>query len=382
MPDTTRRNLIVGSTATAISSRLASAATPVASPIATTGALAHCGIKYDLGAELGRGEFTRPSSHERFYRDELTVIRDQLFCKFVDLYGSDVDQLVAGLDIAADLGFDVHLQTRLNFLSQPEMVDRLSVVAIEAERVRKEGIPVVLDVGCEYTLFADGMIEGDGFFEKMEAITSGNVDWEDVLGRMDGLLRELAATSRTHFGGPITYSDTPDTAVPWDKFDIIGIDHYLGAEKDAYIPTIDALAATGKPVWVKEFGSTPWRGASEIAGLSFDIVDYTLSPPEIVDGIVRDEQDQAQVILDTLGHIDRSQAARAYLYEFITVGSTRSEDHRYDYDLTGHGIVSTWGLEHEKPYETTGYWEPKVAFNEFAAWNKARRESLAATSKV
>ena len=377
MPATTRRNLIIGSAAAALSTRIASASTPVASPVATGRTPSTCGIKYDLGAELARGELTRPASHEQYYRDELTAIRDQLFCEFVDLYGSDVDQLVAGLNVAAELGFDIHLQTRLNFLPQPEMIDRLSAVAIEAERVRQDGIPIVLDVGCEYILFADGMIEGDDFFEKMDAITSGDLDWEATFRRMDGMLRALATTARTHFGGPITYSDTPDMDFVWDEFDIIGIDHYLsGLSSDAYIKTIDDLAATGKPVWVKEFGSTPWRGASDAGGMAWDIVDYDVTPPEIVDGIVRDEQEQARAIIGTLEYIDKSQAERSYLYEFITTGSTRSDDPRYDYDLTGYGIVSTWGSDHERPYETTGYWEPKVAFNDLAAWNRTRREQL------
>lgn len=374
MPAATRRGLIIGSAA-AFSTRLTSASTPVASPVATGGRLGTCGIKYDLGAELARGELTRPASHERYYRDELTAIRDQLFVEFVDLNGSDADQLVTGLNIAADLGFDIHLQTRLNFLPQSEMVDRLSAVAIEAERVRKEGTPIVLDVGCEYMIFADGLIEGDDFFEKMEAITSGELDWEAVIRRMDGMLRTLADTARAHFGGPITYSDTPDMDFAWDAFDIVGIDHYLsGLSGSAYIKAIDGLAATGKPVWVKEFGSTPWRGASDAGGMAWDIVDYGAMPPEIIDGIVRDEQEQARAIIETLEYIDQSQAERAYLYEFITTGSTRSDDPRYDYDLTGYGIVSTWGSDHERPYETTGYWEPKVAFNDLAAWNKARRE--------
>lgn len=374
MPATTRRNLIIGSAAAALSTRLTSASTPVASPVATGRPLSTCGIKYDLGAELARGELTRPASHEQYYRDELTAIRDQLFCAFVDLYGSDLDQLVAGLNIAADLGFDIHLQTRLNFLPQPEMVDRLTAVAIEAERVRQDGIPIVLDVGCEYMLFADGMIEGDDFFEKMDAITSGDLDWEAIIGRMDGMLRALATTARTHFGGSITYSDTPDMDFAWDAFDIIGIDHYLsGLSSAAYITTIDDLAATGKPVWVKEFGSTPWRGASDAGGMAWDIVDYDATPPEIVDGIVRDEHEQARAIIEPLDYIDQSQAERAYLYEFMSTGSTRRDDPRYDYDLTGYGIVSTWGSDHERPYETTGYWEPKAAFDDLAAWNKARR---------
>jgi hypothetical protein len=70
--------------------------------------------------------------------------------------------------------------------------------------------------------------------------------------------------------------------------------------------------------------------------------------------------------------IEQSQAERAYLYEFITVGSTRSDDPLYDYDLTGYGIVSTWGEDSDRPYETTGFWEPKVAFGKLAAWNAER----------
>jgi hypothetical protein len=287
-----------------------------------------------------------------------------------------VDQLVVGLDIAADLGFDIHLQTRLNFLPETEMVERLTAVAIEAERVRQEGIPIVLDVGCEYLLFADGLIEGNDFFEKMDAITSGNLDWDDIMGRFSAMLKALADTARANFGGLITYSDTPDMTDVWDPFDIIGIDHYMSSESRAtYVKTIDSLVAAGKPVWIKEFGSPPWRGASEAGGMAWDIVDYSLSPPEIVDGIVRDEEEQARVIRETLELIDQSQAQRAYLYEFITIGSTRSNDPRFDYDLTGYGIVSTWGLDHDQPYESTGFWEPKVAFDQLAAWNLARREA-------
>jgi hypothetical protein len=366
----------VGSAATALSSRITSASTPVASPVAADGALGTCGIKYDLGAELARGEFTRPATHEEYYRDELTAIRDQLHCELVDLYGSDVDQLTAGLDIAADLGFDIHLQTRLNFLPETDMTERLAAVAIEAERVRREGIPIVLDVGCEYLLFADGLIEGNDFFEKTEAITSGNLDWDDILQRFGALLHTLADTARANFGGLITYSDTPDMDFAWEPFDIIGIDHYLSSESRAtYVKTIDDLAATGKPVWVKEFGSTPGRGAPEGGGMAWDIIDYSVSPPQIVDGIVRDEEEQARVIIETLEHIDRSQAKRAYLYEFITTGSTRSNDPRFDYDLTGYGIVSTWGSDHDHSYDATGFWEPKVAFDQLAAWNLARREA-------
>lgn len=377
MTATTRRNLLIASATTALATRVAAASTPEASPQASpvaTAAGLPCGIKYDLGAELARNELTRPASHEAFYRNELTAIRDQLHVPSVNLYGSDPTQLTAGLAIAADLGFDVFLQTRLNFLPQIEMLDRLATVAIEAERLRADGLPVVLDVGCEYLLFADGLIEGNDFFEKMEVITSGDIDWEAVIQQFSTMLQALADTARTHFNGPLTYSDTPDMDFVWEPFDIISIDHYLSSEsRDTYVETIDTLAATGKPVWVAEFGSPPWQGAPEAGGMAWDIVDYTLDPPEIVEGVVRDEAEQAHAIIETLEYIGQSRAERAYLYEFITTGSTRSTDPRYDYDLTGYGIVSTWADDHDQPYETTGHWEPKDAFHRLATWNQTHR---------
>ena len=144
MPSTSRRNLIVASALTALTTRAAVASTPIASPIAMEGAL---GVNYDLGAELGRGEFTRLATDEQFFRDELTAIRDQLHCHSVGLYGSRPEQLIAGLNIAADLGLDIRLQSRLNFLPEAEMVERLLVIAAEAERVRQQGISIVLDAG-------------------------------------------------------------------------------------------------------------------------------------------------------------------------------------------------------------------------------------------
>ncbi|MGC4192065.1 MAG: hypothetical protein QM589_13010 [Thermomicrobiales bacterium] len=382
MPVATRRSLLAGTAATATTwlatARMAGASTPeAATPVATPVDRMPCGVKYDLGAELARNELTRPASHERFYRDELTAIRHQLHCDTVDLYGSDPAQLHAGLDIAADLGFDIHLQTRLNFLPEPEMRERLTAVATEAERVRQAGIPIVLDVGCEYLLFADGLIDGNDFYEKMEAITAGDVDWDATMNRFAGLLQVLADTARAHFGGPITYSDTPDMTGAWDAFDVIGLDHYLSAEsKSTYVQTIDTLAATGKPVWIKEFGCPPWKGAAEAGGMAWDILDYTADPPRIAEGIVRDEASQARAIIETLELIGQSKAERAYLYEFITTGSTRNTDPRYDYDLNGYGIVSTWDESHDRPYETTGYWEPKEAFHQLAEWNQGRERGI------
>jgi hypothetical protein len=382
MPNLSRRELLIASTLTALASRSTLAQTPVASPLASPaaspvamgGSLSECSMIYDVGSELSRGEVSRAASDEQFYRDELTAIRDQLHCRNVAIYGSVPEQLVAGLDTAADLGFDIRLQTRLNFIPQAEMVDRLTSLAAEAERVRQHGISIVLDVGCEYLIFSDDLLKGDNFAEKIGSISAPDFDWGKVLQHMADMLTSLSETARANFGGAIAYSDTPDKPVElWGPFDIIGIDHYLSSANAAtYVETIDTFAQSGKPVWVDEFGCPAWKGASDDTGMAWNIVDGEANPPHIKEGIVRDEDEQARSILDALGLIDQSMAERAYLNEFITAEAVYSDDPLTDWDLTGYGIVTVFGEDSEHPYETTGYWEKKVAFDQVAAWNATR----------
>lgn len=369
MTQLTRRKAVSLATAAGVAATTTSASTPSASP-APANAI-NCGINYDVGTELSRGYLSRPFRHEEFYESELTTIRDELHADSVGIFGSDPDQLISALTIAADLDFDIRVQTRLNFISPGDMVDRLRMVAEEAERVRQSGIPIVLDVGCEYMMFADGPIEGDDFFDKMEQIASGQLDWDEVVSRLFRITNGLANTAREVFEGPITYSDTPMEPAFWEPFDIISIDHYLGEESEStYLNTLNSMAEHGKPLWVNEFGSTANAGAPEGGGMAWNIVDYEAVPPQILEGVVRDEEKQAINITDSLSLINQSPVERAYLYEFITTSSPRNDDPRFDMDLTGYGIVSVWDRGHDQPYERTGYWEPKQAFHAVAEWNR------------
>lgn len=370
MFDLSRRKLVLASSAAALLRGRASAQTPIATPASRS--ISTCGVNYDLGAELFPGVMNRSSDHQQYFRGELETIRHALHCESVSLFGSDTDLLARGLDIAADLGFDIKYQVRLNFLDEPEMLDRLAVVAQDAERVRQQGVPIVLDVGCEYLLFAKGFIEGADIFEKLDTINTTEIDWVDVITRMDGLLRNLAETARKHFTGSITYSDTPDMDFAWDAFDIVGIDHYLSAESaPSYSKVIQDLTKLEKPIWINEFGACPWEGSLEAGGMGWDIFDYSVDPPVLREGIVRSEQDQADGIQQTLDLVSQSPAERAYLYHFIEPLSPRSYDPQHDLDLAAYSIVSCWGEEHEHPYDSTGHWEPKLAFNELADRNNS-----------
>jgi hypothetical protein len=51
----------------------------------------------------------------------------------------------------------------------------------------------------------------------------------------------------------------------------------------------------------------------------------------------------------------------------LRIQSTDARSH--DFDLTAYGIVTVFGEDSGRPYETTGYWESKTAFEALAAWN-------------
>ena len=266
---------------------------------------------------------------------------------------------------------DIKVQTRLNFIEPPHMIERLLAVAEEAERLRTGGVTIVLDVGCEYMMFAEGMIPGDDALEKMDLIYADKVDWEQVFTSLFGMLYGLAGEARNVFGGPITYSDTPMEADLWDPFDIITIDHYLSTESaPTYLNVIHDLVDTGKPVWIGEFGATASSGAPQDGGMSWDVTDYEADPIQIMDGVVSDESAQAEAIFATLQSISATSAERAYLYEFITPDAPFIEDPRFNRDVTAYGIVKVEDEDGEQPYASTGYWEPKEAFTTIAEWNK------------
>ena len=56
----------------------------------------------------------------------------------------------------------------------------------------------------------------------------------------------------------------------------------------------------GKPVVITEFGCCSYQGAEELGGSGFEGVDYTSETPTVAEGVVRDEQVQADYIDELL----------------------------------------------------------------------------------
>jgi hypothetical protein len=167
--------------------------------------------------------------------------------------------------------------------------------------------------------------------------------------------------------------------VDWDRFDLIGVDHYRDARiKDRYAQMLQPLLALGKPVINTEFGMRTYRGAESDGTLGFGVADQTrlglhhLLPlvgrfvRERLNGdYVRDEAMQARELSETLTILDASGVDGAFVAEFVTAGGTFSAEPRYDLDMNAFGLVKTYRHGNGRTYPDMS-WEPKESFQAVA----------------
>ena len=148
---------------------------------------------------------------------------------------------------------------------------------------------------------------------------------------------------RPIFGGQLTYSSGPWEEVDWRPFDVVGIDLYRDTENAAtFVDDVRALHRHGKPVVITEFGCCAFRGAEDLGGGGFLVVDWTAAPPIVEPGLVRDEQVQARYIDELLDVFTAERVHGAFVYDFIEPGNPYSPDPRFDLDMAGFGVVKCY----------------------------------------
>jgi hypothetical protein len=347
--------------------RNALAAPGSATPGASPKGLVYKGIDYDVGTAYVPGTTTRPASHRAFLRQEIEAIRDQLHCTSVGIYGSDADRLIEGATAALEAGLHVRLQPRFIDANADEILSRLSALARAAEELSAGRPELVLDVGVEFTLFADGIVPGTTFQERIAGLLAA-IDQLPVFNqRLNELLARAVAVARADFSGPLTYGSGTWEEVDWSGFDFVGVDLYRDATNWAgYLDTLRAYGRHGKPLLVTEFGCCCYEGAADRGGGGYDIVDWSKPVPELNGDYVRDESVQADYIAELLDLYEREGVHGAFVYEFIQPESPHDPDPRYDLDMASYAVVKVYPPDSDKPYETTGYWEPKEAFGAIA----------------
>jgi len=233
------------------------------------------GVIYDTGTVFygsgGGGIPTRPKLDLAIAERELQIARDDLHCNAVRLAGSYPDRLVRVTECALALGLEAWLSPTL-FGRPPDQTLRSFVAAAEqAERLRQQQPDrVVLVLGSELTLMMPGIVPGRDFADRTrEAFTRIKAGDHSANDRLDEFLGRASAAVRAVYRGPLTYASLIWEDVNWDRFDIIGVDHYRDARiKDRYTAMLEPLLAHGKPVVNTEFGMRTYQVPRAEAGSS------------------------------------------------------------------------------------------------------------------
>lgn len=339
------------------------------------------GVTYDTGivfsGRRGGGIPTRPKLDLATAQRELQIIRDDLHCNAVRLMGRDVDRLVQVAKYALVLGLEVWLSPALWGKPADETLRYDVSAAEQAEELRRQHPDrVVLVLGSELTIFMHGIVPGDDFGKRTrEAFTRLKVGDRSANDRLNDFLGRASAAVRGVYHGPLTYASLIWEDVDWDRFDLIGVDHYRDARiKDRYTEMLQPLLALGKPVINTEFGMRTYRGAESDGALGFGVADqkrvvlHYLLPfirQRLNGDYARDEAMQARELVETLTILDAAGVDGAFVHEFVTTGATFSDQPRYDLDMNAFGLVRTCRRGRGTTYPDMN-WEPKESFHAIA----------------
>jgi hypothetical protein len=285
----------------------------------------------------------------------------------VRVSGGDPERLDTAARCAAEAGLAVWFSPLPCELTPERMLPLFVDCAERAERLRAAGAPVVLVLGCELSVFGAGFVPGADAYARMAALSSPDpATWaalSDVPGRMNGFLAAAATAARRHTDAPLTYAAGPWEDIDWAPFDIVSLDAYRTADNAAgYVDLLRGHVAGGRPVVATEFGCCTYAGAAARGGAGWAVVDRAATPPRLLDGVVRDEDEQVAEIGATLALLADAGVDGAFWFTFARYGLPyRPDDPAHDLDASSYGLVRLLDGRDD------GAWEPKKGFHALAA---------------
>lgn len=337
------------------------------------------GILYDVGCVSGVN--WRPDYRPALVHRELEIIKTDLHCNAVKLRGRDIGRVMAAAEDALGLGLEVWLSPELWNRSPDTTIRYISRAAAAAEELHTQWPGrVVFSIGTELTLFMRGVVAGRTSSKRVralrEVLTSGTHN-----APLNAFLTRATVAVREVFNGPVTYAALPFEQVDWEMFDIIGTNHYWREPvKDRYLPTLEPLLGTGKPVVISEFGFLTRTDADEIgswAPVNIDPVTMSLHllpltrrlvRPQVKTVHQRDERLQARCLLDQLELLDSAGVDGAFVFTFTAPLWLHAEDPKHDLDTDSFSLVKPCaGRKRGTAYPDMA-WEPKEAFRAVASY--------------
>jgi hypothetical protein len=327
------------------------------------------------------GRNWRPAFDLAVVRRELEIIHRGLHCNAVRLQGLDPARLDAAAEIALPLGMEVWYSPELWDRKPGPTIEYLRSAARSAEALRRRWPDrIVFSVGSEVTLFMQGFVPGRNVLKRLsnpklsETIRAGT-----HLPALRAFLAEANDAVRAEFHGKVTYASLPMERVDWSLFDYVGVDLYRGAPMtDRYAELIGRYRSFGKPLANMEFGCCTFRGAEDLGGRGWQIIDWTKRPPRLTGPYVYDQGAQAREVADLLRANEAAGVDATFVFTFVEPGPEPASRERatlsrlgFDPDIVHYSLVKT----HPDGRAGTAYpgvpWEPKESFHAVAEYYAA-----------
>ncbi|WP_438492459.1 abortive phage infection protein [Streptomyces asiaticus] len=329
---------------------------------ARPGGVRYRGVVY----EVGEGETPATAWSAARARADLRAIHHQLHADTVKITGDGVERLTRTAAEAAESGLRVWLEPTLGDVPAPDILDHLAETGRFAERLRRQGVRVHLNVGCEFLLFVPGIVPGATAAERIENLVKGDYDPVKTARRLRRFTARAAAVGRSVFRGPLSYGAAQDEDVDWDLFDLVCVDYYgWFPNRAGHIKELRTYQRHGKPLAITEFGCCTFEDAPRLGGMGWDVVDYDKTPPRVKKGLVRSEHTQAAYLTDVLDVFESMNLYAAMAYTFVTPDAPHRREPRLDLDMAAYSLVK---VVRDRPAEPDSpwHWEPKESFRALA----------------
>jgi hypothetical protein len=336
------------------------------------------GMNYDVGTFAGKGISSRETLDPAIMQREIDIIKNDLHCTAIRISGQDITRLTLAAEYALRQGLEVWFSPAFTDANEQEMLAYFVQCAQAAEHVRQQSPQVVFVVGCELTLFMQGLVEGNDLFERIKTLT---IRWgllKSLLRgsfkkRLNTFLAQATAVIREQFHGQLTYASGPWEEVDWTLFDIVSIDAYRdAANQHSFRKTLRTYFQHGKPVVISEFGCCTYKGAEDRGSSGWVIVDRNKTPRQLQGLFVRDEQGQARYLLDLLDMFQAETVDGAFVFTFVSPSYPSREDPLFDLDMASFSLVKTFVDQRGTTYPDLP-WEPKESFRQVANYYASLR---------
>jgi hypothetical protein len=329
------------------------------------------GVNYDVGVRLSSPNDLNNNINTSIMTEEIRIIKNELHCNAIRIYGENLEKLVECSNIAIKEGLKVWFSPRYIDASFEETLEYIIKCSVAAEKLRKVSSDLVFVIGNEFSLDVKGFIKGETVYERISNLSKPVSIIKNSFGLginndLNEFLKEAVVKARQNFKGEITYASGEWEKINWDLFDIIGLNYYRHKFNAwIYKYTVRKMVNKGKKVAITEFGCCCYKGAQKKGAWGYKIVDWYNAKPKLNKIYKRDENVQSNYIIDLLNTYTQENVYAAFVYTFVARKARYNVNPEFDLDMANFSVIKI--LPDESNNTNIPYlWERKKSFYELS----------------